>query len=175
MKRRFFYFTAAAMLAAHAAIGRQATIPEIGWSFDLPAAYLRAPVPELGDGLSMFRFKREPIVDASGLAVHPNIGIVIENVPEGTDAVLFSASKRRFKVLEVYSPDSGIYGVNAIGFLAEYDETLDGETYSHRIYVLHAIQGTKGIEVVLDATDSVFSEAQGEFLSILKSMKQDST
>ena len=175
MKRRFFYFIAAVMLAVHAVAGRQATIPEIGWSFDLPAAYLRAPVPDLGDDLSMFRFKREPIVDASGLAVHPNIGFMIENVPEGTDVVLFSTLRRRFKVLEVYSPASGIFSVNAIGFLAEYSETLDGETYSHRIYVLHAIQGTKGIEVVLDATDSVFSEAQGEFLAVLKSMKQDST
>jgi len=149
------------------------TIPDIGWSFDLPAAYKPAPVPAFGHDVSIIRFKRKPIVDASGMAIHPNVGIVIENVPDGTDVVLFSASKRRFKVLEVYSPTSGIFSINAIGYLAEYSETLDGETYSHRIYVLHAVQGTNGIEIILDATASVYTDVQGEFLTVLKSLKPD--
>ena len=172
MKGLFFYFTVAAMLVGCTGISKQVTVPEIYWSFDLPTAYNQVPVADLGNGVSMYRFKREPIVDASGLAVHPNIGFVIEDVPAGTDPVLFSASKRRFKVLEVYSPTSGIFSINAIGYLAEYEETIDGKSYLHHIYVLHAVQGAKGIEVILDATQSVFAEVQDEFLSVLKSLRQ---
>jgi len=145
-------------------------LEEIGWAFVLPDAFERIPAEQLPDGSVLHRFKHEGIVDGSGIVVHPNIAFIITDVPLNTDVVRFSASRRRFDVIKMYAPSDPLFDVNAIGHLAEYTDTFEGREYKHRIYVLHAVQDSKGIEVVLDSTESVFNKVNGDFMEVLKSI-----
>ncbi len=145
-------------------------LEEIGWAFTLPDAFEPVPAEVLPDGSVLHRFKHEGIADDSGIVVHPNIAFIIMDVPPDTDPVLFSASRRRFDIIKMYTPADILFDVNAIGYLAEHTDTFDGREYKHRIYVLHAVQDSKGIEVVLDSTESVFNKVNGDFMEVLKSI-----
>jgi hypothetical protein len=147
-------------------------LPEAGLSVSLPATWDSNPQVRQRPGHTMYQFRRSPIIDSSGRNIIPNFAVMIDNVPDSQDLVEYSIAKRMklpMKVLQVIAPDKNEFGyVEGIGYLASYD---DPPGLTHKIYVVHAIIKGKGIQVIIDGTDSVFDDLDSEYKSILKSFK----
>ncbi len=154
-------------------------IKEIGWSITIPKEYsltpLDSPKPPPSDA-KLYLFKREPIKDENGVPIFPNIAIIIENIPENFDAVLYSINvqrriKYKTKTLKYFVPSDSLFSINAFGTLIEYTEKWRERDVVHKVYQLYSVVGTKGIQVIMDCTDSVFKTVNDEFISTMKSIK----
>ena len=147
-------------------------IQEAGIKIDLPNDAW-ALADKQSSKRTIYSFKRKSIADSSGREIIPNMAVIIEDVPEGTDAVTFSASKRLqipFDVLDVFTHESGNLNFkNAIAYKGTYEDRLKIE---HTIFIVHGINEKKGIQFICDATTEVFGKIQGEFLSTMKSIRQ---
>jgi hypothetical protein len=122
------------------------------------------------NGYTIYVFKRDPIVDSSGRSIIPNVAIVIEKVKPKTDVIIYSVNKRSnggFSVLKMFTHEDGtIHYLNAVGYQGTYTDQVD-----HTVYVIHAINGDKGMQLILDTTTETFAALDPEFLQILKSFR----
>jgi hypothetical protein len=125
------------------------------------------------NGRIVYFFKREAIEDAEGRKIIPNIGVVIEDVEKDMDAVRYSALKRSaasFEVLEVFTHESGrLKFQNAVGYKGKY---VDRYELDHSLYIIHAVNSGKGIQLICDATASVMEKVEGEFKKTLMSIRK---
>lgn len=117
-------------------------------------------------------YKRKPIVDAEGSKVIPSFSFIVEPVVPGSNVITFSAQKRMqvpFEVTKVISHESGELSLkNAVGYMGKYKDRNGAE---HKVYVVHAIYGDKGIQILGDITKSIESQIDGEMLAMLKSIE----
>lgn len=122
------------------------------------------------NGFTAYIFNRTVIIDSLGKNISPSISIVIESIDKNIDLVNFSVikrTKRPFEVEKVFNYETGLINYkNAVGYQGNY---FDGDD-KHTIYVVHAIKNGKGIQIICDATTSVFSQINDEFLLTLKSI-----
>src|SRR6478609_4488787 len=108
------------------------------------------------NGLTIYYFKRKPI----------------EDIDKNMDAITYSALKRSkvsFEVSEVFTHENGkINYENAIGYKGKYvDKGLN-----HTVYVIHGINGKKGLQFICDVTTNILDKVDGEFLTTLKSIRK---
>jgi hypothetical protein len=125
------------------------------------------------NGMQIYFFKREPIVDSIGREVIPNISVIVEGVNKNLDVVTYSAMKRskvNFDVIDVFIRDDGVIDFkNAIGYKGKYVDQF-GE---HTVYVIHAINNGKGLQIFFDVLTELFNELDNEFKLTLKSIKKE--
>jgi hypothetical protein len=123
------------------------------------------------NGYIIYTFKRDPIVDSANRSIIPNVSIVIEKVEAKTDVVTYSVIKRAsgsFDVDKMFIHGDGIIDfVNAVGYKGSYEDQM-----KHTVYVIHAINGDKGIQIILDTTTGTFPAIDPEFRRILKSIRK---
>jgi hypothetical protein len=120
--------------------------------------------------LGVVVYKRVPINDDDGVPIRPVLAIIFERLPDTTDAVSFSISKRissspRWKVRNATAPDSTEYP-SAVFYEGEYD--LQG--VKHVIVVAHATHALVGVQVIADATDGVYSKVENEMKRFVHSI-----
>jgi hypothetical protein len=136
----------------------------------IPKSHWHLQPKQEKNGYIIYVFKRDPILDSSNRNIIPNAAVIIEKVDPKTDVVTYSVNKRAnngFSVMEMILPSEGrIDYANAVGYKGTYTDEL-----SHTVYVVHAIHGDKGIQIILDTTTETFSSMDPEFLQILKSIK----
>jgi len=65
--------------------------------------------------------------------------------------------------------DGTINYINAVGYKGTY---IDGASLSHTVYVVHAINRDRGLQIILDTTTETFPTIDAEFLQILKSVRK---
>lgn len=125
------------------------------------------------NGIQVYFFKREPIIDSIGREVIPNISIIVEDVNNNLDVVTYSALKRsqvKFKVIEVFiHEDELIDFKNAVGYKGKYNDQF-GE---HTVYIVHAINNNKGLQIIFDVLTGLFDNLDSEFKITLKSIKKE--
>lgn len=125
------------------------------------------------NGMTIYYFKRQPIEDSEGRQIIPNISVIIEDVEKGLDAVTYSALKRSqvsFEVSEVYTHEGGQFDFqNAIGYKGKY---VDQAGLDHTVYVVHGINGKKGLQFIFDVTTNILDKVDSEFLTTLKSIRK---
>lgn len=123
------------------------------------------------NGYVIYVFKRDPVVDSSGRSIIPNVAVVIEDVDPKMDVVTYSVVKRGksgFDVDKMFIHGDGVIDfVNAVGYKGSYADEM-----KHTVYVIHAINGNKGIQVIMDATTETFPAIDPEFRRILKSIRK---
>lgn len=119
----------------------------------------------------LYIYQREPLFDAMGGAVVPNITILIEELPLGKDVAGFSASKRAanpFEMDRMLTHQNGDLGFkNAIGYQGHYVE--NGR--EHTVLVVHAINGLYGVELICDVPTELFAEVAPEFRTTVRSLR----
>jgi hypothetical protein len=72
-----------------------------------------------------------------------------------------------FDVTNMFTHEEGtIKLINAVGYKGTYTDALP-----HTVYVVHAINGDKGFQVILDTTTDTFGTIDAEFLAILHSLR----
>ena len=123
--------------------------------------------------MTAYIFKRQPIEDSSGRQIIPNIAVLIEDVDKKTDAITYSASKRiktPFEVSDVFTHEKGtLMFKNAIGYKGKY---VDQGGLEHTVYVVHAINEKKGLQIICDVTTNILDKVEPEFLAALKSIRK---
>jgi hypothetical protein len=62
--------------------------------------------------------------------------------------------------------DGKINFINAVGYKGSY---VDYNHIRHIVYVVHAINGDKGIQLILNTTAETFPIVDPDFLTVLKS------
>ena len=122
-------------------------------------------------GFSYYIYKRTPIEDKAGRRVIPNVGVIFERLPEEMDVITYSVIKRiatPFKVDSVFCWESGPISIkNAVGYIGSYED----KGIEHTILVAHIVNDKIGIQVIMDATQSVYPKVEGEFKFMMKSMR----
>ena len=148
-------------------------ITEANIEIDLPNDSWFLADKQTQNGTGVYFFKRNPVADSEGRQIIPNIAVIVEDVEEGTDAIAYSALKRLnvgFKVLKVHTHEDGLINFqNAIAYKGSY---VDQGKLDHTIYIVHGINGDKGLQIIFDATTDVFDKVEGEFLTTLKSIRK---
>ena len=140
---------------------------------NIPNSHWHLQPREEKNGFIIYVFKRDPIKDSSNRNIIANAAVVIEKIDPQTDVVTYSINKRAagaFRVIEMFTHEDGkITYLNAVGYKGSY---IDKNTLSHTVYVVHAVDKDKGLQIILDATTEVFPELDAEFSQILKSIKK---
>ena len=99
--------------------------------------------------------------------------VFIEDIPEGVDAIEYAISIRTRESFNqftdvVYKP--GLFGeIGGVTHIATY---IDPEQITHRIVLFCTVKENKGVEIIMDGTESVFVDLKDEYDSILQSLKQ---
>ena len=123
------------------------------------------------NGMQIYFFKREPVIDSIGREVIPNISVIVEDVDKNLDVVTYSMMKRgqiNFEVIDMFIHDSGLIDFeNAVGYKGKYNDQY-GE---HTVYVVHAINNKKGLQIFFDVLTGLFDNLDDEFKATLKSIK----
>jgi hypothetical protein len=119
-------------------------------------------------------YKREPIPDSTGLAVVANLAIIYQKVEDSTDLILYSIHMRQqvqFDVTRILGADSHAFSfANAVGYEGTYRDH-DVPDIVHRVLVGHMVHGRVGLQVMGDATESVFLKVEGDMRRFLHSIR----
>lgn len=120
----------------------------------------------------VYSYKRKPITDSLNRGIVANVSVLIENVEKGLDVISWSSDRRKqvpFQVTKVLTKKKGnLSAYQAIGYEGSY---VDSKKISHRILMVYAIQQKKGVQMICDATDSVWPMVEPEFRSAIKSLQ----
>lgn len=175
MKKFFFRLTVVFLLLSHlgTAYAQDSVyvFEEAKIKLDIPNPHWHLQPKQEKNGYAIYVFKRDPVMDSSGRNIIPNAAVIIEKVQPKTDVILYSVNKRAnggFDVTKVFSHEDGtISYLNAVGYKGTYTDQID-----HTVYVVHAINGDKGIQIILDTSTGTFGTMDAEFLQILKSFRK---
>jgi len=144
---------------------------EANIKLNIPNSHWHLQPKQVKNGFTVYVFKRDPIVDSFNRNIIPNVAVVIEKIDPKMDVITYSINKRTnaaFDVTKVFSHEDGtITFLNAVGYQGTYSDQAN-----HTVYVVHAKNGDKGIQVILDTTTETFASMDGEFLQILKSFRK---
>lgn len=148
-------------------------------SFSLPDAWEgkgispnRAP-PKMDPTDPLFvSWKREAVTGKNGNPVSAGLNITVFNVQPDANVALASSSPMRrrgwpFKQFLTADKDE-LTLPNSLGYLTEFSPR-DGLLL--KVFVVHAINDGKFVEVNLSATDDIFPQVESELRSVLKSLK----
>ncbi|MEZ4936890.1 MAG: hypothetical protein R2799_04785 [Crocinitomicaceae bacterium] len=155
-------------------ISQTQKIKEAKIKFDLPNDKWSLADQKSMEGLSLYVFKREGLLDSDGREVISNIAVIIEHAPDTLGVVEFSLFKRMQvpiqieKVLTSMDEQPLLHFVNAIGYKGSY---TDENELAHTVYIVHLINENKGVQIIMDITSNLFGVIEEEFLETLKSIK----
>jgi hypothetical protein len=146
---------------------------EANIKLEIPSSIYHLRPRQEQNGFIIYTFKRDPIRDSSERNIIPNVAVVIENVDPKMDVVTYSVNKRgnaAFDVDKMFIHGDGIIDfVNAVGYQGSY---IDQNNLKHTVYVIHAINGDKGIQIIMDTTTETFPSIDPEFRKILRSLRK---
>jgi len=174
MKTSLFFL--AFILSVTQSLCQEVSIPNTSLSLQLPNDSWAMTEQQEKDGRAAVFFKREPITDSEGRNIIPNLVIISEPVEEETNVILFSASKRAlipFSVEKVFTHEDEspiLTYENAIGYEGTYTDKL---SLKHSVYVIHLLDGTTGVQIIMDMTSSLIEEYGKEFIRAISSIQTE--
>ena len=147
-------------------------VKEAGMQFSLPDSLWEPGTRTEPGSMTLYSYKRKPITDSLNRGIVANVSILIEHVEKGLDVISWSSDRRKqvpFKVTKVLSKEKGYLSArHAIGYEGSY---VDSKKINHRIFIVYAIHQNKGLQMICDATESVWTQVEPEFLSGIKSLQ----
>ena len=181
MKQVFIFIAVSTAFAFSASC--QSLIPEAKITLMLPNSQWPALTREIIGKRILYSSKRASITDKVGGKVIPNIGIILESIPESIDLETFSAAllgdlqgasiqdMQPLRILNNYhfgGADRIIPSKNMLGYKATYK---DESSIVHSVYVIYIVSNNCGIQVIFDATAELFPECSSEFLKIIRTIQ----
>lgn len=153
--------------------GEKIEFSEWGASIQLPSNKW-SPIGEFFNqqaNKSIFSYRREKLMDKSGLAVMANISFIFEKVPH-IDVYTYSAQLQLQVPIDIktkFTSTSGLMSLkNAVGYIGT---SVDQDGIEHTIILIHALNSGKGMQVIMDITSELYPQIQGEFKKALKSLR----
>lgn len=116
-------------------------------------------------------WKRAVITGKDGAPVSAGLNVTVFNVPPDTNVVLASTSLMRrrgwpFKQFLTAEKD-GLRLPNSLGYLTEFSPR---ENLLLKVFVVHAVNNSRFVEVNISATDDIFPQVESELRAILRSL-----
>ena len=139
---RFLVLTVGYLLIPHKVNAQTETLETANLQFELPNNKWSLEDKKETNAVTVYFYKREPIINKSGKEIIPTISFVIETIQDSTDIIQYSIAKRMkvpFTVTEVFSStDNEAYRdqVKYVGravftyYTAEENETFKGKVKS---------------------------------------------
>ena len=147
-------------------------LKEAGMQFSLPDSVWQPGNRQESGSMIVYSYKRKPITDSLNRGIIANVSVLIETVDKGMNVNTWSSERRKqvpFKVTKVLTKEKGnLSAYQAIGYEGLYE---DSKKINHRILMVYAIHQNKGVQLICDATDSVWPQVKPEFLSAIKSFQ----
>jgi hypothetical protein len=145
-----------------------------GVVISLPEAWQAKPEIVQKPGATMYHFRRQAVYDSRGVWIIPNLAGFTENVPPGIDLVEYSVTKRTqqpysdMRSMKLAWAVPGELGM--LCYLAQYD---DAAGLAHKVYLVHAMACRgRGIQIVIDGTESVFDMLDPEYKLIINGVRR---
>ena len=134
----------------------------------LPGAWQRKPEVYEKPGMTMYHFRRQAVYDSAARRIIPNLAIFVEEVPRGINIIQYYVTNRSlasyrdlsFVKFAWVTPENR----DALCSLAQYD---DPSGIAHKVYIVHSLVRGKGIQIIIDGTESVFDMLDPEYKLIL--------
>ncbi len=142
----------------------------------LPDAWRQSGQKERHGSSTGYNFIRESIKDTNDVPILPFMGIMYEDVPDDLNVIMYSAVQRSnlppFQIIEVIASDQNKYKLKyGLAYLAKY---IDGNSVSHKIFIIHMTNNNgKGVQIIIDGTESVYDLMEKEYINIIDSIKLD--
>ena len=147
-------------------------LKEAGMQFSLADSSWQPGTRQESGSMIVYSYKRKPITDSLNRGIVANVSVLIENIEKGLDVISWSSERRKqvpFQVTKVLTKKKGnLSAYQAIGYEGLY---VDSKKISHRILMVYAIHQSKGVQMICDATDSVWPKVEPEFRSAIKSLQ----
>ncbi|GAB3289346.1 hypothetical protein [Hymenobacter tenuis] len=148
----------------------QIDIPEAGITFILPNKNWKLINKEIVNDRVVYHYKRLPIKNADGIDVIPNIAVIVESVGFDIPIGQFSnvlLEDNMFNIDSVYARENKLISFkNAVAYKGSYEDRQG----LHTVYVVHAMNGGNGIQILFDVTADLFKIIGPEFRKTLKSI-----
>jgi hypothetical protein len=138
----------------------------------LPRAWQKKPETYEKPGSAMYHFRRQAVYDDAARHIIPNLAVFSETVPRGVDLIQYSVTKRTqaayrdLSSVKLAWATPGNPGV--LCYLAQYD---DPSGIAHKVYLVHSLVNGKGIQIIIDGTESVFDMLDPEYRLILGQLR----
>jgi hypothetical protein len=121
---------------------------------------------------SLFAWKRESIIGENGHSVSAGLNIIVSNIQPDANVMLVSHSlmtQRRWPFKQFLTAEKdGLVMPNTVGYFTEYRPRND---ILLKVFVIHTITNGKFVEVILSATDDIFTQIEPEFKAIIQSIR----
>ena len=144
------------------------TLNDAHIELSLPQAWQSKPEFHERTGSMMFLFHRKAVYDSQGRRVVPSLGVLVEDVPDGVDLVEYSTAKRtqasQRDMSSIKLAWASAEGPGSLCYVAEY---LDPGGISHKAYLFHTLSTGKGVQIIIDGTESVFNMLDPEYRLII--------
>lgn len=102
--------------------------------------------------------------------------MITEKVQDSANVIKFSINKRlsaSFEVIEMIDSDQEDailkYGY-AIGYKGDF---TDADSIKHSLYIIHLINRTTGVQIIMEITDELFKDYGKEFRSVIQSIREE--
>lgn len=117
-------------------------------------------------------WKRAAVTGKNGNPISAGLNITVFNVQPDANLALASSSlmrRRGWPVKQFLTADKDeLTLTNSLGYLTEFSPQVG---LLLKVFVVHAINDGKFVEVNLSATDDIFPQVEPELRSVLKSLK----
>ena len=145
--------------------------PDVNVSFPEGKWYLADRYKE--DGSLNFFFTRIGFSDSQEEESFPSCLITLDRVGNEITMIEYSSDRRSrlsIDVNRVLTKESGLYSLpNTIGYIGS---TGSEEDKKRIVYLVHSLQNSIGVEMILDCEKENYDTFKEEFLFILKSLKK---
>ena len=158
------------LLGATLTANAQLTIPNTRVSFSFPSGgwkYLQTNKVDNDVTVYLYSYAKDYVIDSVGDTVIPFMKIYVRRNFDGTvyDLALNRYTSQPFEPLDNYELKDG-----SLGYLGAYTNSDDGKDYVFRM--LYLKDGKTAIEIRLECTLDNYEDFEGEFLSILHTIKK---
>ena len=161
-------------LASDVSATNRIELKEVNLIFSLSDDWKQNSVPPKIDAKDppLLAWKRKSITGQNGHSVSAGLNIIVSNIQSDANVMLVSHSlmTRRgwpFKQFLTAEKD-GLVMPNTVGYFTEYKPRND---ILLKVFVIHTITNDKFVEVILSATDDIFTQVEPEFKAIIQSIR----
>lgn len=165
------HFFLLALLTVTVSTTAQIKIPNTHFSFSFPSngwKYLQTNKVDNDVTVYLYSYAKDYVIDSVGDTVIPFMRIYVRQNFDGTvyDLALNRYTNQPFEPLDNYVLKDG-----SLGYLGAYTSTEDSKDYVFRM--LYMKDGKTAIEIRLECPLDNYEDFEGEFLSILHTIKKD--
>jgi hypothetical protein len=154
--------------------GKTMRVPGIQLEFELPSAEWRQTDAPGEDGVGLYGYKREPILNPQRLPIIPFIGFIIHRVGPNSGDLLdfYTLIMPTLGPMRIENGGFMPLGVGQLhnGMLIKAHHSIDGPDHSVRLVLW--LREELGVVIICDTTSDVLEQVEPEFQATLATLRE---